>query len=113
MNKSQKWYLLILGGLLLTLGGLGWDGYIHAHEHAHLVVEELFNPGNPFENPAHAAIGIGLVWTTLAALAGFTLTWLEGKEWHRQLKSLSMPILLWLVMGAAGALALATLAQTP
>jgi len=113
MTNVQKWYLLTLSGLLFTLGGLGWDGYLHAHEHAHLVVEELFNPGNPFENPAHAAIGLGLVWTTIVALAGFTLNWLEARNRPLGWKSLSLPIALWLTMGAAGVLALATLAQSP
>ncbi len=113
MTTTQKWYLLILSGLLFTLGGLGWDGYVHAHEHAHLVVEELFNPGNPFENPAHAVIGIGLVWTMIAALTGFTSSWLETRNRQLGRKSLSLPIALWLAMGAAGMLALATLAQLP
>lgn len=113
MAQTQKWYLLILGGLLLTLAGLGWDGYIHAHEHAHMVVEALLNPSNPFENPAHAAMGIGLVWTTLAALAGFTMNWLGAQDWRAHLKSLVLPIALWLTMGTAGVLALATLAQIP
>ena len=113
MTNVQKWYLLILSGLLFTLGGLGWDGYLHAHEHAHLVVEELFNPGNPFENPAHAAIGLGLVWTIIAVLAGFTSNWLEASNRKPGWKSLSLPIALWLAMGSAGVLALAVLAQTP
>lgn len=113
MTRNQKWYLLILSGLLITLGGLGWDGYIHAHEHAHLVVEELFDPGNPFENPAHAAIGLGLVWTTIAVLAGFTGNWLETRNWHIERKLLWLPAALWLATGAFGVLALVTLAQTP
>ncbi len=113
MTQSQKWYLLILAGLGVMLGGLAWDAWIHATEHSHLVVEALFDPGNPFENPAHILIAIGLVWTIIAALAGFTSSWLEGKNWRVRWKSLTVPAALWLGMGAAGVVALAVLAQTP
>lgn len=109
----QRWFLLILSGLGVMLGGLVWDAWIHATEHSHLVVEALFDPGNPFENPAHAIIAVGLVWTILAALAGFTVSWLEGKNWRVRWQTLSVPLTLWLVMGAAGIAALVVLAQTP
>ncbi len=113
MTKNQQWYLVILGGVFMILGGLGWDAVIHSQEHSHLVVEALFNPSNPFENPAHIAIGIGLVWTTIATLAGFTADWLEARNWHSQWKTLILPVALWLVMGVAGTVALVTLAEIP
>lgn len=113
MAKAQKWYLAILTGLGVMLGGLVWDAVIHSTEHAHLVVEALFNPGDPFENPAHVVIAIGLVWTTIATLAAFTKSWLEEKNWRQRWQTLSVPIALWLMMGAGGIVALVTLAQTP
>lgn len=113
MTKNQKGYLVILGGVLMILGGLGWDAVIHSQEHAHLVVEALFNPSNPFENPAHIVIGLGLIGTTMATLAGFTVNWLEARNWHRQWKSLVLPMVLWLLMGVAGTVALVTLAEIP
>ncbi len=113
MNKTQKGYLVILGGVLLTLAGLGWDGVIHSQEHSHLVVEALLNPSNLFENPAHALIGIGLVWTTLATLIAFTMSWLEGTSWRNHWRALTIPATLWLITGVGGVLALMTLAYTP
>ena len=112
MARAQKWFLLILAGIAIMLGGLVWDAAIHSTEHAHLVVEALFDPSNPFENPSHALIGVGLVWTTLAALAGFTWSWLEGKNWRARRQLLSLPLALWLVMGVAGSVALVVLSRT-
>lgn len=113
MTKILQWYLLILTGLTIMLAGLVWDAVIHATEHAHLVVEALFDPGNPFENPAHLLIAAGLLWALIVTLLGFTRGWLEGKNWRVQPQSLSVPLALWLGMGAAGVVALAVLAQTP
>lgn len=113
MAQMRTWSLLILSGLAVMLGGLVWDAVIHATEHSHMVVEALFDPGNPFENPAHLAIGIGLAWTTFTALGAFTASWLEGKDWRAHWRSLSFPLAVWLVMGAAGIVALIVLAQTP
>ncbi len=113
MAKTIKWFAVILAGTGIMLGGLVWDTVIHATEHSHLVVEALFDPGNPFDNPAHLVIAAGLVWTLLATLAGFTIGWLEGKNWRVQRQSLSVPLALWLGMGAAGVVALVVLAQTP
>jgi hypothetical protein len=113
LAKAQKWYLIILTGLGVMLSGLVWDAVIHSTEHAHLVVEALFNPADPFENPAHVVIAIGLVWATVATLAAFTMSWLEGKNWRVGRQALSVPIAVWLLMGAGGIVALVTLAQTP
>jgi len=112
MAKVLKWYLAILMGLAVMLGGLVWDAALHATQHAHLVVDALFNPSNPFENPAHALIGIGLIWTTIATLLGFTASWMEGKDWRVRWQWLSLPLTLWLGMSAAGIVALVVLAQT-
>lgn len=113
MTRSQRGYLIILGGVLVMLAGLGWDGVLHSQEHSHLVVEALLNPADPFENPAHALIGIGLVWTTLATLGAFTLSWLEGKNWRQHWNVVLVPTALWIVSGIAGVLSLTTLANTP
>lgn len=113
MGKMRTWSLSILIGLGVMLGGLVWDAVIHSTEHAHLVVEALFNPGDPFENPAHVVIAIGLAWTTIATLATFTMSWLDGKNWRVRWQMLSVPIALWLMMGAAGTVAIVVLAQTP
>src|SRR5512146_1011754 len=113
MTRMQKWSLLTLFGVAVMLGGLVWDAFIHATEHAHLVVEALFNPTSPFENPAHAAIGIGLAWTTVTALGAFTTSWLEDKGSFRRWQSLTVPAALWTAMGVAGVVALVFLAQTP
>lgn len=112
MNQVQKWFLLIVGGLATMLGGLVWDAVIHATEHAHLVVEALFDPANPFENPAHVVIGIGLVWTIIATCSGFTWSWLYGKDWRSRRRLVSIPFALWTMMGVAGVVALVVLAQT-
>lgn len=113
LAKAQKWYLTILTGLGVMLGGLVWDAVIHSTEHAHLIVDALFNPGDPFENPAHVVVAIGLVWTTIVTLAAFTTSWLEGKNWRVRWQTLSVPIALWLMMGTAGTVAVVVLAQTP
>ncbi len=113
MAKVIKWYALILAGLGIMLGGPVWDTVIHATEHSHLVVEALFDPGNPFDNPAHLVIAAGLAWTLVATLAGFTMGWLEGSFWRARWQAVSVPVVLWLGMGAAGVVALVVLAQTP
>lgn len=113
MTLIQKWSSLILVGVLIMLGGLAWDAVIHTQEHAHLVVEALFNPTNPFENPAHLAIAVGLLWTTLITLAAFTQSWLEGKPWRLHRQILALPLALWLFTGALSFVAFITLAKTP
>ncbi len=114
MTHQQRGYLLILAGLAVMLGGLVWDAILHTTEHAHLVVEALFDPETPLRNPAHALIGVGLVWTVIATLGGFTQSWVEGKD-RRQVRWqwLSVPLALWLGMSGAGIVALVVLAQTP
>ncbi len=111
MTRMLMWSLLVLSGIAIMLGGLVWDAIIHATEHSHLVVEALLNPASPFENPAHVAIGVGVVWSTVAALGAFTTSWLENGSRGRW-QSLTVPAALWTLMGAAGVVALVLLAQT-
>ncbi len=113
MAKARKWYFAILIGLGIMLSGLVWDAWIHATEHAHLVVEALFDPGNPCENPAHIVIAVGLVATIIATLVGFTVSSLEGENWRVRWQALPLPAALWLVMAVAGIVSLVMLAQTP
>ncbi len=113
MAQAQKWYFAILIGLGTMLSGLVWDAWIHATEHAHLVVEALFDPANPFDNPAHIVIVAGLVITVLTTLAGFTKSWLEGQDWRIRWQVLAVPAALWLVMGVAGIVSIAFLARPP
>ena len=78
MNKSQKWFLAILGSLLLALGGLLWDAMIHSQEHAHVIEEPLFN----LTNPGHVVFGLRFVLAVLITLVGFTVGWLQGRRWN-------------------------------
>ena len=108
MYKAWRWFLAVVAGMMLTLGGLFWDAMIHAHEAGHMAEESLLN----LSNPGHALFGLGLVLTALIALAGFTASWLQergvGLRWQR----VSVPAVFWLVVGTAGALTLAAMART-
>lgn len=41
------------------------------------------------------------------------MSWLEGRNWRAHRQTPSVPLALWLGMGAAGCVAVAVLAQTP
>ena len=107
MNKSQKWFLAILGSLLLALGGLFWDAMIHSQEHAHVIEEPLFN----LTNPGHVVFGLGFVLAVLITLVGFTVGWLQGRRWNGRWQMFLVPATLWIVMGLAGVITLGILAQ--
>ncbi len=109
--KTQVWFLAIIASVLITLAGLAWDALIHAQDHAHLVAEALFDPSNPFANPGHVVFGLGLGLTSLFALLGFTSAWLEGNRWGHWQRALLVPAFLWLIVGLAGTVTLAVLAQ--
>ena len=107
MSRTQRWCLAILGGLMLTLGGLAWDALIHSQAHGHAIDESLLN----LTNPGHVVFGIGLVLTVIVTLLGFTLSWLEEQRGRRIWQMLSVPAVLWLMMGLAGMITLAVLAE--
>ncbi len=108
MRRTQRWSLAILGGLLLTLGGLAWDALIHSQAQGHAIDESLLN----LTNPGHVVFGIGLVLTVIMTLLGFTTSWLEGQRERRVWKMLSVPVILWLMLGLAGIITLAVLAES-
>ena len=107
MRRAQRWFLAILGGLLLTLGGLAWDALIHSHAQGHAIEESLLN----LANPGHVVFGAGLVLTVIMTLLGCTTIWLEGQPGRKVWKMLPVPVVLWLVMGLAGMITLAVLAE--
>ncbi len=107
MSRAQRWFLAILGTLLVMLGGLAWDALIHSHAPGHALDESLLN----LANPGHVVFGAGLVLTVIMALLGFTSSWLEGQRGHKAWKMLSVPVVLWLVLGLAGMFTLAILAK--
>lgn len=108
MTKVWKWFLAILGSIVLTLNGLLWDALIHSHEHGHAAEEALFN----MSNPGHVVFGLGLIATAIVTLSACTVSWLRihpGEEggWRR----LTVPLALWLGVGLMGAITLAVMAQ--
>ena len=108
MRRAQRWFLAILGGLLLALGGLAWDAVIHSQAQSHALDESLLN----LSNPGHVVFGAGLVLTVIITLLGFTTIWLEGQRGRTAWKMLSAPAVLWLMMGLAGMITLAVLAES-
>ncbi len=107
MGRTQRWFLAILGGLLVTLGGLAWDALIHSHAQGHALDESLLN----LTNPGHVVFGAGLVLTVIVTLLAFTTSWLEGRRGRKVWKMLSVPVALWFMMGLAGMITLAVLAE--
>lgn len=107
MRRTQRWFLAILGGLMLTLGGLAWDALIHSQAQGHTIDESLLN----LANPGHVVFGAGLVLTVIMTLLGFTTSWLEGQRGRGVWKMLSVPAVLWLMMGLAGMITLAVLSE--
>lgn len=108
MAKAWRWFLAIVGGVGVTLGGLFWDAWIHSHEAEHMAEESLLN----LSNPGHVVFGVGLVLTALIALAGFTLSWTQDRPPRRGWQTMSIPAALWLGIGLAGAFTLIALART-
>ena len=108
MASMQSWFLAILVGLMLTLGGLFWDALIHSQEAGHIAEESLLS----LSNPGHVVFGLGLALTALMVLAGFTVGWLRERRPALGWQSLGVPAVLWLMVGMAGAVTLAALAQT-
>ena len=102
MTLRWRWFLVVIAGLMLTVGGLYWDALIHSQSHDHLAEESLLT----LANPGHVVFGLGLVLTTLITLAGFTISWLGERQ------RLIVPVMLYLVVGLAGAVTLIALART-
>src|SRR5512136_1723569 len=98
MKRTQRWFLATLGSMMLTLGGLAWDALIHSQAQGHALDESLLN----LSNPGHIIFGAGLVLTVIITLLGFTAIWLEGQRGRKVWKMLSVPVVLWLMMGLAG-----------
>ena len=107
MRRSQRWFLGILSGLLLALGGLAWDALIHSHAQGHALDESLLN----LANPGHVVFGAGLVLAVITTLLGFTTSWLEDQRGRKAWRMLLVPAVLWLITGSAGMIALAALAE--
>lgn len=106
--KAWSWFLAVVAGLGVTLGGLFWDALIHSQEHGHMVAESLLN----LSNPGHLVFSLGLALTTWAALAGFTVSWLRERPSATTRRKLSAPLVLWIALGVAGTLTLVALART-
>ena len=107
MSRTQRWFLAILGALLLTLGGLAWDALIHSHAPGHALDESLLN----LANPGHVVFGVGLVLTVIVTLLAFTSSWLEEWRGRKVWKMLSAPVALWLMLGLTGVITLALLTE--
>ncbi len=108
MAKVWRWFLAILGSIVIMLSGLIWDALIHSQELRHLAEESLLD----LSNPGHVVFGLGLVLTALIALVGFTASWLEARRWKIGWQKLSVPAVLWLIVGLVAAFTLAALART-
>jgi len=107
MNRPWKWFLAVLFSVMATLGGLFWDALIHSQAHGH-VEESLLN----FSNPGHMLFGLGLVLTALTAWAGFADSWLSEHPTSILRRRAAIPVLLWAVIGLAGAITLVALSRT-
>ena len=107
MRSTLRWFLAILSGLLVTLGGLAWDALIHSQAPGHALDESLLN----LTNPGHVVFGAGLVLTVIMTLLGFTASWLDERRGHKVWQMLSAPVVLWLTLGLAGMITLAVLAE--
>lgn len=108
MSRIWRWFLAIVIGLVFTLGGLFWDAVIHTQEHEHIAAESLLN----LRNPGHAVFGLGLVLTTVVVLTGFTVSWLAERRGDVGWQLVSVPAILWLLVGLMGVITLASMAQT-
>ena len=107
MINMWKWFLSIVAGIALTLGGLCWDVLIHNQEHGQAVEESLFN----LTNPGHLLFGIGLILTTWIALAGFTLSWFDAQDRVSRWRAWSIPLVAWFVTGMLGVVTLMVMAR--
>ncbi len=107
MINMWKWFLSIVSGIALTLGGLFWDALIHSQEHGHAVEESLFN----LTNPGHVMFGVGLALTTWIALAAFTLSWFDAQDRASRWRAWSIPVAAWLMTGLLGAVTLMAMAR--
>ncbi len=108
MIKPWRWFLAVIAGISVTLGGLFWDAVIHSQEHGHMVEESLLN----VSNPGHLVFGLGLALTACIALAGFTASWLKERSSATAWTKLSTPLVLWIGVALTAALTLIALAQT-
>ncbi len=108
MIKSWRWFLAVIAGIAVTLGGLFWDAVIHSQEHGHMVEESLLN----VSNPGHVVFGLGLALTASVALTGFTASWLKERPSKAVWRKLATPMVLWAGVGATAALTLVALAHT-
>ncbi len=106
MNRPWKWFLMVIYSVMVTLSGLFWDALIHSQEHVH-VNESLLT----WSNPGHVLFGLGLILTSLTALAGFTASWLSERP-TGNLQRVTAPALAWVVIGLAGAITLVALSRT-
>ncbi len=108
MTKPWRWFLAVILGISVTLGGLFWDAAIHSQEHGHISEESLLN----LSNPGHVTFGLGLALTACIALAGFTTSWRRARPAATAWKSLTVPLALWAAIGVTAALTLLALAHT-
>ncbi len=108
MIKPWRWFLAVIAGISVTLGGLFWDAVIHSQEHGHMVEESLLN----VSNPGHVVFGLGLALTAGIALAGFTASWLEERSSATAWRKLSTPLILWTGVALTAVLTLVALAHT-
>ncbi len=71
MTETWRWFLAVVGALMLAFGGLFWDAVIHGGQQHHVAEESLVN----LSNPGHVVFGVGLGLTALFTLAGLTVSW--------------------------------------
>ena len=108
MIKSWRWFLAVIMGISVALGGLFWDAVIHSQEHGHMVEESLLN----VSNPGHVIFGLGLALTACIALAGFTASWLRERSSATAWRTIATPVVLWIGVALTAALTLVALAHT-
>ncbi len=108
MFKPWRWFLAVILGISVTLGGLFWDAVIHSQEHGHMLEESLLS----VSNPGHVVFGLGLALTACFALAGFSASWLIERSPATAGRKIAAPVVLGVVVGVTAALTLVALART-
>ncbi len=83
LGEATTWFALAVAGMLVVFAGLAVDAYRHNHSASEELLLSLGNPG-------HLLAAIGLAITSVAVLAGLSVSALKGaeRELHRERRKL-------------------------
>jgi hypothetical protein len=95
-SESMTWFGIAVIGMVIVFVGLGVDAWRHNNGAEEETLLSLGNPG-------HLIAGIGLVVTSLAALAGFSVSALRGVDSVHQAIRRFVPVTAaWAIVAAVG-----------